>query len=369
MSMVVLFVMGCNKKSDENALVINPDDAIDVRFEDVATDVRIVPLKGDDPVGGCYYLQCTGDEVMFLDNTYQKVYYFKNGSYQSTLNSVGRGAGEYTSISRICYDADIKVLYIRANEKNDAILKYSVPDMKYQGALRAPYPIESINLYDDNTLMLALRNDQEYGVYLYDINTQEITEKVTELTVYQGQNAANVLGGSNKKSHLVSLFGATNQLYNYTGHELEPVLMFNYGDLGVDYIYNARLETNEDVQAYSDYTNSHGNHFKDLWYPHDDENGVSFWYSTLSRRAKNFHYFRISGEKTVSLKGFNVPGIKKPIIPTCITENGYATIIEGGKDAIRDEGTPLSPFGQKIIDAMSSQNDDNPIIIYYNIGG
>ena len=144
MSMVALFVMGCNKKTEENALVINPNDAIDVRFEDVATDVRIVPLKGDDPVGGCYYLQCTGDEVMFLDNTYQKVYYFKNGSYQSTLNSVGRGAGEYTSISRICYDADNNVLYVRANEKNDAILKYSVPDMKYQGALRAPYPIESM---------------------------------------------------------------------------------------------------------------------------------------------------------------------------------------------------------------------------------
>ena len=369
MSMVALFVIGCNQKSDEDAIVINPDDAIDVRFEDVATDVKIVPLQSDVPIGGCYYLQCTGDEVMFLDNTYQKVYYFKNGQYQSTLNSVGRGAGEYTSISRICYDPDSKVLYIRANEQNDAILRYSVPDMKYQGALKAPYQIESINLYDDNTLMLALRNGQEFGVYLYSIETQEITYKVCDLTVYQGQNASLALGGCNKKSHLVSLFGTTNQIFNHSDQELEPVLKFNYGDKGVDYIYNARLETADDVQAYSDYTNSHGNHYLNLWYPHKDDDGVSFWYSTLSRRTKNYHYFRINGDKTVSLKGFNVPGIKKPIFPTCITENGYATIIEGGKDAIRDTDTPLSSFGQKIIDALSSQNDDNPIIIYFNIGG
>ena len=369
MSMVALFVTGCKQKSSEDAYVINPDDAIDVLFEDVATDVRVVPLQSDKPIGSCYSMQCIGDVVLILENNYQSVDFFKDGKLLATLNKAGRGRGEYTSINRFCYDPERKVLYVNHNGEKDAILQYSVPEMQYIGTLNVGTTVESIKLYDDNALMLSIRDGNESGCFLYDIESQTITTKVCDLTIYQGQNGDNVLGGFNKKSHLVSLFGATNQLYNYSGKELEPVFMFNYGDKGVDYIYNARLETAEDVDAYGDYINSHGNHFKDLWYPHNDENGVSFWYSTLSRRAKNFHYFRISGEKTVSLKGFNVPGIKKPIIPTCITESGYATIIEGGKDANRDADTPLSPFGQKIIDAMSSQNDDNPVIIYYNIGG
>ena len=168
---------------------------------------------------------------------------------------------------------------------------------------------------------------------------------------------------------MVSIFGTTNQLYNCTGQEFETVLKFNYGKMGVDYIYDAKIETDKELQAFFDYKDSHGNHFKDLYYPHYDDNGVSFWYNTLYSEPENSHYFRINGDKIVSLKGFKVPGITIPIVPTCITDNGYATIIEGSKDDIRDADTPLSPFGQKIIDAMSSQNDDNPIIIYYNIGG
>ena len=369
MSMVALFVTGCKQKSSEDAYVINPDDAIDVRFEDVATDVRIVPLQSEEPIGGYHNLQCIGDEVMIQDNNDYKVYYFKNGKYQSTLNSVGRGPGEYTRIRSICYDTDRRVLYLQPNDINNVILQYSVPEMKYLGSLKTPAAIGSLNLYDDNTLMLEMSNDDGSSLYLYDINTQEITGKVLDLTVYQGSNVEIALGGFNKKSHLVSIFGTTNQLYNCTGQEIETVLKFNYGKMGVDYIYDAKIETNKELQAYFDYKDSHGNHFKDLYYPHYDDNGVSFWYNTLYSEPENSHYFRINGDKIVSLKGFKVPGITIPIVPTCITDNGYATIIEGSKDDIRDTDTPLSPFGQKIIDAMSSQNDNNPIIIYYNIGG
>lgn len=368
-ALVALLFIGCSQKSENDVTAIDLDNAIDVRFEDVATDVRIIPLKSDKPIGGCYYMQCVGDEVLILENNYQTVYYFKEGKLLSTLNSVGRGPGEYTNINRICYDAERKVLYVNHYGEYDAILQYSVPEMKYIGTLKVGSTVESIKLYDDKTMMLSLKDGKEYGCFLYDIESQTITTKVCDLTTYQGENGDNVLSGFNKKSHLISLFGTNTRLLSYTGQDLEEVFKFNYGNKGVDLIYeNLSLDKEDDLKAFFSYRDSHRDHFKDCNYPRQD-NGVSFWYNKLSFEPEYYHYFRVTNDGTVSLKGFNVPGLSIPIVPDCITENGYAKIIEGGKDEIIDTETPLSELGQQIIDAVMHQNDDNPVIIYFNIGG
>ena len=47
---LALFILGCGQKTNEGILVINPDDAVDVQFEDVAQNIRIVPLSSDEPL-------------------------------------------------------------------------------------------------------------------------------------------------------------------------------------------------------------------------------------------------------------------------------------------------------------------------------
>jgi len=42
-------------------------------------------------------------------------------------------------------------------------------------------------------------------------------------------------------------------------------------------------------------------------------------------------------------------------------------VFEGSKESVLDENKPLSPLGRKIIEAVDSQTDDNPVLLYFKI--
>lgn len=86
----VLGIAGCGKSVPTDVVVIDDDDAVEVAFEDVATDIRIVPLISDEPIGGCSELHCYGNEVFMSDKSTEYLYYFVDGKLVSTLHSVGR---------------------------------------------------------------------------------------------------------------------------------------------------------------------------------------------------------------------------------------------------------------------------------------
>lgn len=76
-------------------------------------------------------------------------------------------------------------------------------------------------------------------------------------------------------------------------------------------------------------------------------------------------FLKVAGLK--HYKGFHISGLSTLIYPTCICENGYATIISGIADKILVPEETQSPLAKKILEAISSQNDNNPIIVYYDI--
>ena len=96
----VLGIAGCGKSVSTDVLVVDDDDAVEVVFEDVATDIRIVPLISDEPIGGCSELHCYGNEVFMSDKSTEYLYYFVDGKLVSTLHAVGRGPGEYNIIDQ-----------------------------------------------------------------------------------------------------------------------------------------------------------------------------------------------------------------------------------------------------------------------------
>lgn len=53
------------KQNDPDVVIVDDDDAVEVNFEDVATDIRVVPLVSDEPIGGCRLIQCYGNELLF----------------------------------------------------------------------------------------------------------------------------------------------------------------------------------------------------------------------------------------------------------------------------------------------------------------
>ena len=109
-----LSIMGCAEVTVQDVPEVDDDDAVEVAFEDVATDVRIVPLISDDPIGACRELHCYGNEVLMSDRNGEYIYYFVDGKLKSTLHAVGRGPGEYTSIAHFTYSPTKKLLLVSA---------------------------------------------------------------------------------------------------------------------------------------------------------------------------------------------------------------------------------------------------------------
>ena len=110
----MLGIAGCVDVTVKDVPFVDDEDAVEVAFEDVATDIRIVPLISDEPIGGCSELHCYGNEVFMSDKSTEYLYYFVDGKLVSTLHAVGRGPGEYLGITHFVYSPTKKQLFISA---------------------------------------------------------------------------------------------------------------------------------------------------------------------------------------------------------------------------------------------------------------
>ena len=201
---------------EKEGVIIDGDKAIDVQFEDVATNVRVVPLVGDVPIEDFVKVEMYGNEMLAMNSTQKHVYYFKDNKLQGILKAVGRGRGEYSTLGEMLYDQDQKILYVTHLNDRKEILKYSVPDMKYIGTLQAPLRIGSMRLYDSKTFLVSTKDEnQQCRLFLFDIESEKILQEVCELTSYQYEQSLNVLSCFNKKNHLICICHILDFLHFY----------------------------------------------------------------------------------------------------------------------------------------------------------
>ena len=356
-----LFIVSCGQKHIDG-VTINPDEAVDVQFEDVTENVKVVPLVSDDPLGGCSMLQCYGDELFMVDELYHNVYYFKDNKLEGVLKAVGRGRGEYTMIRKIGYDSENKILYLVPNTDLNSIMCYSVPKMEYLETIKAPYQIGALRVYDKKTLLLALKNEEDLGFYLFDVKTQDIIRKVCNLTSFQYNNSDVEIESYSRKNGIITLFDETNYLCEITEDSLGVLKEYNYGRDGAETEFYSG-----DVNVYLSYLFEYPDKYRGLYYPHYGKTGTSFWYSTLLKKEVDYRFYRETKSGVTHLKGFHIPGLKYAMIPKCITDKGFITLISGDVESFIDETVDPSPLAKEIIKAVRKQKDDNPVLVYYEM--
>lgn len=362
-----LFIVGCGQKPNEGILVINPDDALDVQFEDVAQNFRIVPLSSDEPLYGFGYIQSYGNELFAVDEAHENVYYFKDNKHEGTLSAIGRGPGEYISIQNILYDSDQKILYLLNLTTKDIVLKYKVPSMEYIGKLQMPTQVGGIRYYDDKTLLVALQEADNRGLYLYDIEPQQVKSKVCDITKLQFTNITSMIDGFDKNHHILALQYIDNRVSELTDDGIKDLLIFNYGKMGADPIYYQDAITMEDTERKLDYLFSNTEKFRGSYHCRSDRNGISFWYSTMMRDDEEYRYFRVNNGKQTHYRGFHIPGLKKNLLPSGITESGYVSFISGYAESLTDTSTAPSQLATQILDIISRQSEGNPVLVYFDI--
>ena len=361
-----LVFTGC--KDETEIIVVNDEDAQEVWFEEVATNVRVVPLMSEEPIGSIRNMICYDDEIIALDNDKKTVYYFEDGKLVSKMNHEGRGRGEYVDIKRFTYSPSKKVLYVVSDDK---ILWYSVPGMRYCGNTPVSYTMNFLSMHDDDHFFGVICKDQRFLVALIDIETGEITKEIEEISMYNHEESNISMSSYSKERHYYSKSEFNNSIVTLTsGNEAKVLLKYNFGDKSIPEKYMdfdlknvMRLASLFEYMDENGKTRLQGNQFLKI-----KDNEISFWYyyAMGSMGVKNYYRYDIKEKTSTNLKGFRIKGINRPVMPFAVSDNGYVALFEGNPGWYKTD-EEASPLAKSILHEMENQEINNPVVLYYDI--
>ena len=383
----MLGIISCGKTVDPGVVLVDDNDAVEVAFEDVATDVKIVPLISDDPIGGCRRMLCYGNEVFIADNSGEYVYYFVDGKLQSTLHAVGRGPGEYSSVSHFAYSPKKKELWIATVGNIDDILnistmmvmKYSVPDMKYKGRVSVEGLVSSMSCQDGDKIFtlgspmklsdLTEESVDTCRIILSDAETGETICKLKDVSYYDYMQSEILIAHGANMSNNICVCGYVNSLYHFEGDKAEKAFEFTFGDKNIPAKhFDLGQPTAQALMGLIEYMLSEQAQdcLEGGIYPRVDGNRYSFWYHKATS-APYDHFFSYEKGESVNYYGFVPKGMNGSILPKTVSDDGYVAVVEGDAESMFDDSGERSEFSAELEKTMKAQHLDNPVLIFYNI--
>ena len=143
MSLVMLACVLCGRK-DTGVALIDPDKAVEAVLEDVASDIRIIPLKSDSPIPGInmfffyddYFFGTNVNRDMSNDLVFKNLSVFdSDGNCLGIIDRLGRGHDEYLALRNFLYFEDEHMLTLYNSDRmNSTKYSYRLPSMEYLGS-------------------------------------------------------------------------------------------------------------------------------------------------------------------------------------------------------------------------------------------
>ncbi len=376
MTACVMLFTECKKNAsfEKFVSIADPDNSEVVAFEDVTTDVRIVPLISDEPIGGCTGIKCYGSTVLVRADQGQSLFIFEDGKQIAHLCKVGRGRGEYTRIGDFVYSPKNKLLYIKGSAGVNTVLVYSVPDLQFLRSFDGG-DFSAFAEHDDSTLICRMTNeaDQKFADYFVSAKTGQKLGMVkevglmslmynTEMNYYTPEHRILLETGSvNTISEVPARIGEKERI----------ICKFDFGDKSIpdkydsisseEAMYSMLMEFTQSALSYSEV-------ILNINQAVATQGSVSFWYSSLAKPT-DATYCRINDNgEMVRYCGFKASGTKKGLSPNSVTEKGqYVTLVEGLPETLFDESDERSEFSAKLENTMKAQAFNNPVLVFYNV--
>lgn len=359
------------KQNDPDVVIIDDDDAVEVNFEDVATDIRVVPLVSDEPLPPLQNVQCYDNILLFSDNKSTSIYYFEDNKFVSKLNAVGRGPGEYLALSTFTYSPREKIIYVVGYSDLTYIMKYSVPEMNFIEKIPFNGNISYLSIFDDNSFIASMINEKNdsCSINIIDIHNGKIKNKVLDIKAYsyaESDATMSCFSSSNQAfaiSDNINTIGTINSKFLFS-----PVIKISFGDKNIPAKF---LEyKSNDISSFLElakYMRENGeSKLTGCYYSIINDRTISFWYHKAINSDGLYYYCYNDGCKA-HYKGFKIEGINGPIEPIGITKDGYISLFEGKSDMYLNDDEKPSSLAIKILETMDKQKDNNPIVLYYNI--
>ncbi|MGI6757090.1 MAG: 6-bladed beta-propeller [Bacteroidaceae bacterium] len=371
-AIIAIMTLDCCKESrNKNSLLIDDEKYSSVLLEDFADSIRVVRIYSSEPMdeigyGTKYY----DNNLLFLGSIDNKtIYCLRNDSVISKLNAVGRGPGEYITLTQICYSAMDSLLYGYESGKL-AIMCYRVPSFEFVKSIKVNTSITAMRYVGDNTILAVGRTPSMDSARIngvFEIST--VTNEINKIMPLEYLNAY-LFGNSSFFPHdgkqCLIVPGFDNRVYEYSDHKLRELISFNYGkrNLSGDLFKTdeSQLESYMSMMSVllSGYYSVGG------FYAIMRDSNLMFWHNARFEDKKYTLATICDGMKYKNYL-FTIPGIKEDVFPDFVQKDWYAIVFEGSKESVLDENKPLSPLGRKIIEAVDSQTDDNPVLLYFKI--
>lgn len=363
----VILLAECKKGNTVHDGILSIKDAgesQEVTFEDVVTDVRIVPLISDEPIDELTRIKCYGSTVVIRTGNLYSLYVFDNGKFVGKLNRSGRGHGEYLYISDFVYSPTRKVLYVRSTS---SIMSYSVPDMNYIGSFDLP-SVTAFAEHDDSTLIVKMKYEGKNGIYYVNANNGQIMGKLKDISGIDAIMNEDMFYYS-PRHRILSVYGNPNTISEVPesmSDEERILLEYDFGRDGVPVKYEELNDRDVDMimDLFKYMSDNKETMVTGMTYFSVDTSSTSFslWYNVNDKR----YYARITGDDVVKYSGFRASGMRDAIVPNGLTDDGYVRIIQGTVETVFNS-SERSDFSANLEKAMKSQTFDNPVLVFFSI--
>ena len=367
----VMLFTECKKSSSVHDGILTINDANncqEVAFEDVATNIRIVPLISDEPLGCSTQIKCYGSTALIVSSDLYTLYFFEDGKLTAKLSKPGRGRGEYNFISDFVYSPERKIVYVLNSSR---ILKYSVPEMEYLGMIEHPNMIKFAE-HDDSTLICYMTSPEEKpGIYFINTENGQVSGKLKDVSglSFLMSTEMSYYTPDHRILAQTSCINTVSEVSADTDKGEEIILTFDFGKDGMPAKFDS-IDENVDMDFMMElgqYLNDHRETIvTEVSKLMADDQSISFWYH--SGLVGYNHYCRITDGQVVTYKGFQASGTKGFILPSGLTDGGqYVTLIDQLPETVFEGSQERSAFSSQLEETMKAQAFNNPVLRYYNI--
>ncbi len=343
----------------------------EVSFEDATSNVRIVPLISDEPIGGCSGIKCYGSKIMVRADQGQSLFIFENGKQIAHLCKVGRGRGEYTLIGDFVYSPTKNLLYVKSAS---TILTYSVPDLQFKGSFDGG-DFTAFAEHDDSTFIcrMAYEADQKFADYFISAKNGEklgIAREVGLASLFFN-NEMNYYTPEHRILLETGSINTISEMPARIGDKERIIRQFDFGANSMSAKFDSINFKDDPEPIITDFINFIVTNKDVVMYVNQaiaTDKYVSFWYM-ISAQTNDPTYCRITNDnEIVKYSGFKATGTKKGLFPNSVTEKGqYVSLIEGLPETLFDDSDERSEFSKELETAIRSQEFNNPVLVFYDI--
>ena len=385
---------GVTSDASADLFSIPTDKATECQLADIATNIEVVPLTHNEPIGTLLESRVYGDKVILKeqgDNVSALLICNRKGEVLKRLNRVGRGPGEYQWIYDFIYmpENDWLVVYDKNLYK---CFIYTLADLKFLKQIELKQEATETSMHEEQIKNMCQLSEKELLLsvetqtgYLDEKSGDPVSEMKYTLSVL------NVESGERRNIEYDEKLGAmgcitrigdeivavasqnNNRLHTLVSisdkGSIEELMRFDYGAMtrpeGMDEKGDGELKLDEKSgHIYTEYATA-------PYFVSYNKNEFALWFLNglgYANMPPMMLYHRTSGGEVMA-KNIKVAGLTRKFQPIAFDANNKEcwAVVYGPAEMWIDKKSEPSPLATEIIEKLNAQPDDNPVLVKFKL--